>query len=55
MLILLYTHVVYIIKAEIKEKKKKKFDKMNRFAMIYAEDNETEDLDVRTSPPYSTR
>ena len=53
MIMLLFTHVVYLIKLKMEEKKKNKKDKINRFNLIYAEDNDTdtaEDLDVRIIP-----
>jgi hypothetical protein len=48
MIILLFAHVVYTIKKKLKDKKQKKIDKMNRFNMIYAEEQDSQDLDVST-------
>lgn len=51
MIILLFAHVVYVIKEKFEEDRKKRKAKMNRFNTIYAEttneDAEAENLDVR--------
>lgn len=52
MIIILLAHVAYTIKIKLKEKKQDKINKMNRFNMIYADDNENENLDV-SLPPFN--